>query len=283
MLLIDPWASRGLVSCGFKQAFRVMSFNVRSDEGDSRYHWGLRKRHVLTTILANLPDLIGLQEPLKNQVRDLQEGLADFGRFSVGLNDACEEGMHNPVLFRKTRFIPLDFGLFYLSETPQIPSRSWNSRFFRGVTWAKLFDKVCSKPFFLFNTHFDYHSRLARDESSMLLREKIGSIAQDRPFVVTGDFNLFPQLGGDSTYRLLTEDSISGRPLVDAQKVSLFPHRGPTGSWSGFKEAGQPGIKPDYVFVDRQIRVYSHAIVADTFEGRFPSDHLPVFADLSIS
>lgn len=244
MLLVDSLAINGSAFVGFEEAFRVMSFNVRSDESDAKYNWKLRKDRVVSIIRIHCADLIGFQEPSKNQVNDLEEALSDFGRFSLGLNDGRDAGFHDAILFRKSRFSLLDFGLFYLSATPQIPSRGWDAKFFRGVAWTKLFDKKKNKAFFLFNTHFDYHSRLARDESALLLREKISLIAREFPFVVTGDFNLFPELGGKETYRLLTDVQIAGRPLVDAQEVSLFPHHGPTGSWSGFKEAGSPGSSP---------------------------------------
>ena len=108
-------------------------------------------------------------------------------------------------------------------------------------------------------------------------------IAGAMPFVVAGDFNLLPKLNGEATYKILVGSEAKGRPLVDAQKVSYFPHHGPTGSWSGFKEAGQSGVKPDFIFVDGTVEVVLHAILTDSFNGEFPSDHLPVVADLSIS
>lgn len=263
-------------------AIRVMSFNVRSDD-DPDHLWARRRGWVVSMMRFHHPDLIGLQEPDSDQIADLSIALKDYGIFKgICLQDK-EMGSHDPILYRKSRFTLLDSGFFFLSDTPEVPGLGWDAKFPRGVCWVKLKDKRTLKVFYFFNTHFDYHGRHARDESALLLREKISAISGKCPFIVAGDFNLFPDLGGEKTYEILTQKQLhkEGRPLIDAHKVCHFPHHGPTGSWSGFKEAGQPGIKPDYIFVDHYIEVLTHGILADTFDGQFPSDHLPVVADLA--
>lgn len=263
-----------------EQIFRVMSYNIRQDD-DPEHSWRNRKDAVISILRFHHLDLIGFQEPYPEQIEDLASSLTEF---SLVKGAPFQESAHNPIFFRKSRFDLLDTGFFYLSPHPETPHKGWNAKFLRGVSWVKLFDQKSGQTFYFFNTHFDYHSRLARDESAHLLRSKIREIAGPSPFIVAGDFNLFPELGGEETYQILTRKNAlaEGRPLVDAQKVSLFPHHGPTGTWSGFKEPGQPGIKPDYIFVDASIEVYFHGILADTFDGQFPSDHLPVVADIAI-
>jgi len=271
-------------SINFEEILRVMSFNIHWDDIDPERDWEMRKEKVSSIIRFHRPDLVGLQEPFKIQLDDLRRFLPEFDQYGVGLEDGREAGSHDSILFRINRFSLLECGTFFLSPTPDMPSKGWNAKYPRGITWAKLQDMKTHKFFYFFNTHFDYHSRLARDESACLLRDKVQKIAGKAPYIVTGDFNLFPELGGSETYRLLTgsQEGIPGKPLVDAQKAAIFPHQGPTGTWSGFKEPGQPGIKPDYIFVEPSIRVYQHGILADTFDGQFPSDHLPVVADLAI-
>ena len=268
----------------FDETFRVMSFNIRWEDGDPEHGWDSRRQRVASMMRFHRADLIGLQEPLKCQVDDLEELLPEFDGFGVGLDDGCEAGPHDMILWRKSRFQFLDSGFFYLSPTPHCPSKGWDAKYPRGTAWVKLLDRKMGKVFCFFNTHFDYHSKLARDESAFLLREKVSEISAEIPFLVAGDFNLFPELGGGETYQLLTdsEEELPGKPLIDAQKVALFPHHGPTGTWSGFKEPGQPGIKPDYIFVDDSVQVYLHGVLADSFDGQFPSDHLPVVADVII-
>jgi endonuclease/exonuclease/phosphatase family metal-dependent hydrolase len=272
-----------LISKSFiKKSFRVMSFNVHlkdcEDKEPEECCWKYRKEYVASMIRFHHMDLIGLQEINKEQLEDLIRLLPEYNWYGVGLHDRKEEGTIDAILFLKERFEILEKDHFFLSPTPNISSKGWDAKFIRGVNWAKFRDLKTNNVFYFFNTHFDYHSLLARNESAKLLREKIIHIAQKNPFVVTGDFNIFPSLGGEETYKLLTKDDL----LIDAHFKSIFPHHGPTGTWSGFKEAGQPGIKPDYIFVNKSINVKSHGILADTFDGKFPSDHLPVISEIEI-
>jgi len=250
----------------FDEAIRVMSFNVRSDD-DPIHVWAKRKDRVASVIRFHHADLIGLQEPGQAQLDDLTRALPEFGSFA---------GIFNPIFYRKSRLHLISSGGFYLSETPDQPSQGWDAKFVRATSWARFFDKKKKKEFVFFNTHFDYHGRLARNESTQLLKQKVTEISGKTPFVIAGDFNLFPELGGEETYKLLTQD------FADAQSSAQFPHHGPTGTWSGFKQAGQPGIKPDCIFIGPKIEVYLHGVLSDTFDGQFPSDHLPVVADLMI-
>lgn len=261
-----------------ENALRVISFNIRSDD-DPGHAWCHRKQKVASVLRFHHADLIGLQEPSEQQLHDLCTSLTEFEIYG---GVCLKEGAHDPIFFRKSRFQLLHAGYFYLSQTPDFPSTGWDAKYMRATCWVKLLDKRTRKQFYFFNTHFDYHGRVARDESARLLKQKIREIAGRFPFVLTGDFNLFPTLGGEETYQILT-DQTGPIHLTDAQTISQHPHHGPTGTWSGFKEAGQPGIKPDYIFVGPQIEVYLHGVLADTFDGQFPSDHLPVLADVLLS
>jgi endonuclease/exonuclease/phosphatase family metal-dependent hydrolase len=62
---------------------------------------------------------------------------------------------------------------------------------------------------------------------------------------------------------------------------SRHPHHGPTTTWNGFK-ALVPGRKIDHIFFRGPVSVDQHAILADHWDGRFPSDHLPVLAEIVI-
>ena len=261
------------------ESIRVMSFNVLSDD-NAEHAWTERKQKVASTIRFHRADVIGMQEPSLAQIGDLIRILPEYQAVSgISLGENGQD--HDPIFFRKGRFELLDTGHFFLSPTPEVPSKGWDAKFPRATVWVHLRDLKTQKSLFFFNTHFDYHGRESRDEGARLLRKRIGEIAGSAPFAVTGDFNLFPTLGGPETLKILTDDSLPN-PLVDAQTVTFHPHHGPTGTWSGFKEPGQPGVKPDCIFVSSTVSVYLHGILADTFDGGFPSDHLPVFAEIAL-
>ena len=72
-------------------------------------------------------------------------------------------------------------------------------------------------------------------------------------------------------------------PLLDAIARTLTPHHGPTGTFHGFTGVTEPGGRIDYVFVTPAWQVRQHAILADHWDGRYPSDHLPVLAILRVT
>jgi endonuclease/exonuclease/phosphatase family metal-dependent hydrolase len=256
---------------------RAMSFNVRvnvaSDGADA---WPQRKEKVASMIRFHRADLVGLQEPLPEQVADLQRLLPELGWFGVGRH-ADGGGELSAIFFRTDRLEVLDQGTFWLSSTPDAAgSRGWDAALPRIVTWGRLRDRHTGAVFHHFNTHFDHLGRAARRESALLLATKIKAIAGDTPVVVTGDFN---STADDDPFRILTRTTPP--TLVDAMTASREPHHGPTSTWNGFK-AIEPGRRIDFVFVNPRFEVRAHAMLSDTFDGRFPSDHLPVLAEIAV-
>ena len=261
---------------------RVMTFNIRYDEPrDKENAWPNRKELVAGMIRFHHADLVGVQEALKRQLSDLDVLLPDYAWLGVGRGDGKAAGEFSAIFYRKARFKPLQSSTFWLSETPQVPSSGWDASYPRIVTWVKFQDLETAKIFFHFNTHFDHRGVQARTESARLLLKRIREMAGNLPVVVTGDFNFTESSDG---YQILTgkhaETSSSAHPsLQDARYISQHGHYGPTSTFNEFK-ALIPERKIDYVFVKGNIRVLQHGVLSDTWDGRFPSDHLPVLAEI---
>lgn len=261
-------------------ALRVMTFNIRYDNpADGEDGWANRKEKVASMIRFHGADVVGLQEALRNQVADLEAALPQFGWFGTG-RSAERDGEHCAVLYRRDRLEVLAGSTFWLSETPGVAgSQAWDAALPRIVTWGKLRDRRTGATFHLFNTHFDHRGEVARRESARLLLRKVAEIGgPDGPVVVTGDFNTTPD---SEPYRILTTGDGTHGALVDAMAASARPHHGPTSSWNAFK-AIEPGRRIDFVLVRPPVGVVRHGILSDTFDGRFPSDHLPVLAEVTI-
>ena len=263
-------------------SLRVMTFNIRYDNpADGEDAWPKRRAKAASMIRFHGADVVGLQEALRGQIADLETALPGFGWFGSG-RSAERDGEHCAVLFRKDRVEVLDQGTFWLSETPEVAgSRSWDAAPPRIVTWGRLRDRRTGAVFHLFNTHFDHMGETARRESARLLLRKVDEIAgHDTPVVVTGDFNSTPD---SEPYRILAAPGPPGEPpgLADALVASAHPHHGPTSSWNAFK-AIEPGRRIDFVLVRPPVEVRQHGILSDTFDGRFPSDHLPVVAEIVV-
>ena len=260
-------------------AVRVMSFNIRYDEPrDGVNAWPNRKQKVSDVIRFHKADLVGLQEALLTQLRDLEMLLADFAWCGVGRGDGKLAGEYSAILFRKARFKLHECKTFWLSETPDRPgSVGWDAALPRIVTWAKLRDRVAAKTFYHFNTHFDHRGEKARTESASLILKKIGEIAGAGTFVLTGDLNV--EESSDAYKTLKTGNSTTH--LADAKYASTHGHFGGDSTFNEFKEL-QPARKIDYIFVREGVRVIEHGVLSDRWNGLWASDHLPVIAEIIV-
>lgn len=263
-------------------SLRVMSFNIRYANPDDGYNfWDNRKELVKSMIQYHDADIVGLQEAFRSQLDDLSAMLPTYEWFGVcrtdGTTQPDPDNEFSAILYKKDRLERLDGATFWLSKTPdEVGSQSWDAALPRIVTWVKFRDKQTDAEFYHFNTHFDHRGEEARAESAKLILERIAAIIGEEPVVLTGDFNCIPT---DEPYRLLTDED-DEKSLQDALQVSQTPHHGPLSTWSGFSFPGVPGRRIDYVFVNEQVEVLQHAALSDSWSGRFPSDHLPVLAEV---
>jgi endonuclease/exonuclease/phosphatase family metal-dependent hydrolase len=264
---------------------RVMSFNIRlNTPADSANAWPHRQEMVASMMRFHRADLAGVQEALQDQMDDLTNLLPEFGWMGVARDDGKEAGEYSAIFYLKERFAILEQNTFWLSETPETPgSMGWDAACVRIVTWAKYKDKKTGKAFYHFNTHFDHIGEKARQESAKLLLQKIGETAKGEPAIITGDFNATED---SPVYKILaagsTGDSIANAPtlLRDARDISSQPHHGPDWTFHGFETVvDRPRI--DYIFVSKNVQVGQHGVLSDRWNGRYPSDHLPVLAEVA--
>jgi endonuclease/exonuclease/phosphatase family metal-dependent hydrolase len=257
---------------------RIMTFNLRLDlASDGPNAWPYRRDWVASLIRFHAPDAIGVQEALAHMLSELDSRLPGFARVGVGRADGRAGGEFSAILYRTDRLELLDTGTFWLSPTPEVAgSKGWDAAIERIATWARFRDRRTGCSHLHLNTHFDHIGEQARQESARLIRQRISALAGDLPIIVTGDLNADPQ---SAPYRIFTRDTIvaASAPLLDTFTASSGGHYGPTSTWTAFK-AIEPGRRIDYVLVSTHVPVLTHGILPDSWDGRFPSDHLPVLA-----
>jgi endonuclease/exonuclease/phosphatase family metal-dependent hydrolase len=98
-------------------------------------------------------------------------------------------------------------------------------------------------------------------------------IAGEAPALLLGDLNATPD--SEPVQILLTG-------LRDARSLSQTPPYGPMGTFNGFKLDAPLLARIDYVLLSAHWRMLRYAVLTDSVQGRFPSDHLPVVTRLSL-
>ena len=265
--------------------FNLMTFNIRyPNPADGINFWPNRKDLVASMIRYHDADILGIQEAFRSQLDELMEMLPGYSWLGLcrtsGDQSPEPDNEFSAILFKKDRFEVLEENTFWLSDSPEsVGVAGWDAALPRIVTWAKFRDKYSGKSFFHFNTHFDHRGKQARQNSAKLLLERVNKVAGVNPVLVTGDFNAVPE---SLPYQVLTSFE-SPQKLSDALMLTESPHHGPLSTLTnGFKVAGVPGRRIDYIFIKNGVRVLRHAILSDSWGGRLPSDHLPVIATCRI-
>lgn len=250
--------------------YQVASFNLRFDNpADKGNSWDNRKENVLGMLEYYSWDIIGLQEVCGNQLDDLST-LSGYSYEGIG-REKDKDSEHNPVFFKKDLFYKLESGTFWLSLTPDIPSKSWGSDCKRICTWVRLKDKRNGKVFVFLNTHLDHISEEARFQGAQLFTSWMEENASDVPTLLIGDFNAFPE---ERCYQIIT------KKLADTRQASNAVHYGPSGTFTGFDyDIAWDQLKViDYIFVSSNVNVLRTRTVVDSFDRTYPSDHFPITA-----
>ena len=256
---------------------RIMSYNIRlyTKADGPKNLWENRRDPLCKYVAKVSPDVLGMQEVVRNQLDDVLQRLPDYDFVGVGRDDGATKGEYSPVLFRKDKYTVVDKGWFWLSETPDQPSYGWTAACRRIATWVILKDNKTGEKFFFCNTHFDHKSVKARKESAKLTKEKFKSIAGNLPVLFCADFNTNEK---EETYSLLCNYSY---PFNDVWKVAKKRKGGPAtfNGWGNRKNTEDEKI--DFIFVSPSVKAKKATIYSSALgDGYFMSDHNALWADL---
>ena len=273
-LLLVLFISMNMVGTAQSDRLNVMSYNIKfDDKRDSINNWDRRKSRVIGLLKYHQPDIIGTQEVLLHQLEDIQSELGAFKFVGVARDDGAGKGEYAAFFYDTTKLKVLKSGTFWLSKTPETPSKSRDAVLPRICTWAQLETKTAGKQFYLFNTHFDHVGEEARLESSKLIIQKINEMAEQQPVVLMGDFNFTPDA---EPYDFITES------LKDSRRYSAIKPYGPEATFNAFNFSKRPERRIDYVFF-KGLHIVQHATLADSQDMSYPSNHFPVMAGIQFN
>ena len=266
ILAVALFAAMGCTSSPKECEVRVISYNVRYlNQKDGDNNWEFRKHASINMVNDERPTVFGLQEAVKAQVEFLDENLPDYDYYGVGRDDGAEKGEFMAIFYNTNEVKLLDHGTFWLSATPDIPSKGWDGACFRTCTWALFECKATGKHFAHFNTHLDHRGKEAQREGLKTIAAKIQELVDaDVPVFLSGDFNTRTD---QPIYEPLKAIMTDSRELA-----AETDHRG---TYTGFRVRENP-VVVDHIFV-RGAEVDKFQVLCDKNYGApYISDHWPV-------
>ena len=244
--------------------FKVISANLRTvaasgKDGDNK--WDNRKSAMARMLNQESPDVFGIQEGYLCQIDYLSENCPGYSRVGVGRDDGKTEGEFCSIFYKDSVLDIISNGDFWLSDSPDKPSKAWGEKYSRIVTWAKFKDRQSGRVFAVFNTHFPL-SEEAKEPALDLLLAKIDSIANDCPLILTADWNM--QLDHPVMERLRHN-------CFDLRTSFAHPDRQIT--YNGF--GNREGKIIDHIFY-RGLKSCSYKNLNADYGVPYISDHYPV-------
>ena len=256
---------------------KIMSFNVRygtAKESNSSNNWQYRKAACVSMIKDQKPSCIGFQEAVYDiQFKYFLEELKDeYDGFGVGRDDGKEKGECMGILYRKSEIKKIDGGTFWLSPTPDTPSKAdvWDAACFRSATWG-IFEVIATgKRFCYINTHLDHKGAKAREESMKLIEERFKKYNPDGlPQFLSADFNASPS---SSIFKNL--------PLMfNSREHAPTGHSDQNSTFNGW--GGSTGLIDNILF-SKATTVEYHTVIEPYESVAYLSDHYPIYAIFSL-
>ncbi len=262
---------------GFEQKaentdIRIMSFNIRclSVGNDT---WQDRIGIVSETMLTSGADSIGIQEGTPEWMATLKDTVSEKYAFVGQGRDGVDEGEYSAIFYLKDKYNVIDSGTFWLSETPEEISYGWGASCRRICTWAILENIETGEQYVHMNAHFDHISISARNNSAKLITERSKNFG-DLPIVFTADMNA--QEGSSAYDTMVTSGVFKDSKYQAADTMDYL-------TYHDTKPQNHDGDILDYVMSNDKLTATKYRVVTEGVDGRYVSDHFPVYADFQIN
>ncbi len=250
---------------------KMMSYNLRciSPLDFGKKSWFYRADLIIDDIVAQKPGIIGFQEATKWHYAYLTNALQGYDSVITYRDEAFNsEGC--PIFYNTSLYTLVDKGSFWLSETPEVMSKSWGAQFNRVCSYVILTDNNSGDDFVVFNTHLSHVSDEARINGIKVVLDKIAQFGS-LPAVIMGDFNAQE---GSETYTRVTENFIDARYATENTNDS-YTYQG-WGDPEKYKRI-------DYFMISKTgIKVNEYNVLSGLHDGVYSSDHCPIVLEFTI-
>ena len=248
---------------------KVISFNIRCCDDKDGHAVVERAPRLKAATEPYDADVIGVQEYTPVWEKPLDEIYGDKYDFFNKYRCSTGHVESAPILWKRDKFECVKKGYFWLSDTPEVESRGWDSLPHNRICiYALLREKESGKEFCFINTHFGFGDD-CQIKSAALIAEYAKKIS-DAPTFVTGDFNMTPASVG---YAEMTKS------FTD---VNMMTVRDMRSTYHGYDLSVERDEHIDYCFIDGSIKPIAQEIIDKSFDGKFPSDHFGVYSEIEM-
>ncbi|XMO88117.1 endonuclease/exonuclease/phosphatase family protein [Algibacter sp. AS12] len=275
VLCVIALAISGCKTAIKSQNLSVMTYNIRLDvASDGENAWKNRSQFLSSQILFYSPDILGVQEARPNQMADLKSALIDYKAFGIG-RDGGEKGEFSAIFYNPKKIKVEQQNTFWLSETPNKVSKGWDAAYPRICTYGLFTTLSNNQKIWVFNTHLDHKGAEAQKQGMQLILNKIEELnSKNYPVIIMGDFNVEPN-----------SDLIKDlkQTMNDSKNIAKLTF-GSNGTFNGFKFEEPVTRRIDYIMTSKttRIQVEKHGVLSSNINLKYPSDHFPVFVQLSL-
>lgn len=262
------------------KTFTVASLNLLNNNthGLEENFINARMPRIIGFINSEKPDSIGVQECDFTRVSGNMRSTLNDGIFSSGY--VCAQGEYwdgkyyafkNFIWYNSNTTACTESGQMWLSETPEIPSKSFGKEHYISMCWAVLKNKATDFTYVHVNTHLYYKDSETRLKEVEILLKKIQNLkVAGYPVFLTGDMNEGMDGAVYARYMQALEDT---RRLADTTTDLCTFHC--FGTRSNVIDFCLCSIDHKVVHIDR-------FDVAERYEGKLLSDHNALLVDVSI-
>jgi endonuclease/exonuclease/phosphatase family metal-dependent hydrolase len=255
----------------------VMTFNLRYASAQPPHAWWQRRPLNQEVIQSVAPDIIGTQEGVYPQLKDMAADNPDYDWIGLG-REGGSHGEFMAIFYRRARFEPMEYDHFWLSDTPEvIGSAHWGNTVKRMATWILFRDRSSKREFYLLNTHLDHQVQIAREKGAKLILSRIEAWKTRLPVIITGDFNA--AAGANPVYDML----VSNEAFSDTWKTAANRRGEAVATFHNYKGKNPNGSRIDWILTRGPVTCEAIEINTHSRDGEYPSDHYPVTAWLRFS
>ena len=297
-----------------QETIRVGSYNVAESDARMRQiqkgnftqqRYYCHSAGALAHMIADLDcDLLGMQEVCDSMWVQAGSGNIDLRKmvaqergdsdYDWVLYPNTKDGKisyDSAIGYKKSRFKKLSSGIFWMTETADIPSsvKGAPKGTARPAVWAKFKSKKTGQIFYFYSTHLVLGS-MHKDGGTEYNAEHFMRVAQDRfepkyPSIVVGDFNCG---GNDQAYKIMTGGRWTDTfDYMKEKGMELLPVDLQFGTTIFNDESGsRKGVIDHIMFYQVEpLKYWVDRRMFPTADGtlHYPSDHTPIIAEFKMN